>query len=114
MEDAWLSSATLRAAAPAVTPDGVVFTIEAPHARHVQLVGDFNGWTLDQHEMMPSGAVWTSVLRLLPGRYQYRYIIDGDWRSDPLNREVEPSPFGGHNSVLVVSEPGPRETPNGV
>ncbi len=92
-----------RPAAPTLTPEGVVFALEAPHASHVQLVGDFNGWTLDRSEMTPSGTVWTSVLKLEPGRYRYRYVIDGDWRSDPLNQEIEPSPYGGNNSVLVVS-----------
>ena len=74
--------------------------------RHVEssFVGDFNGWTLDGNEMTPSGAVWTSLLKLPPGRYRYRYVIDGDWRSDPMNMEVEPSPYGGHNSVIVVAD----------
>jgi hypothetical protein len=67
-------------------------------------VGDFNGWVLEGSEMTQSGTVWTSMLQLKPGRYRYRYVIDGDWRSDPLNGEVEPSPYGGHNSVVVVAD----------
>jgi chromosome partitioning protein len=90
--------------APTVTPDGVLFTLEAPGAHRVQLVGDFNGWAPDGNEMTPTGTVWTSLLKLQPGRYQYRYVIDGDWRSDPLNMEVEPSPYGGYNSVFVVAD----------
>ena len=50
----------------------------------------------------PASPVWTSVLKLEPGRYQYRYIIDGNWCRDPLNMAVEPSPYGGDNSVLLV------------
>jgi chromosome partitioning protein len=88
--------------APRLTPDGVVFALDAPDARRVQLVGDFNGWSLDGSEMTRAGRVWTSVLRLQPGRYRYRYVIDGQWRSDPMNAQVEPSPFGGDNSVLVL------------
>ena len=102
------------AAGATVTPNGVVFALEAPHASHVQLVGDFNGWALDRGEMTPSGSVWTSVLKLPPGRYRYRYVVDGDWRSDPLNREFEPSPYGGNNSVLVVSGTSLAETGDGV
>ena len=37
-------------------------------------------------------------------------VIDGTWCSDPLNREVEASPYGGHNSVIVVPENSPGET----
>ena len=90
--------------APKATPDGVVFAIEAPDARQVQLVGDFNGWTLDGNEMTPVGRIWTSVLKLHPGRYCYRYVVDGHWQSDPLNADVEIAPYGGHNSVFVLDQ----------
>jgi 1,4-alpha-glucan branching enzyme len=93
-----------RPSAPKLTDDGVVFTLEAPQAQRVQLVGDFNLWMLDDNEMTRSGRVWTQVLRLEPGRYRYRYVVDGRWCSDPLNTEVEPSPYGGDDSVCVVCE----------
>jgi 1,4-alpha-glucan branching enzyme len=70
----------------------------------VQLVGDFNGWTLEGNDMARVGSMWTSVLRIPPGRYRYRYVIDGHWYNDPMNADVEPSPYGGDNSVLVVNE----------
>jgi 1,4-alpha-glucan branching enzyme len=82
----------------------VRFAIEAPDARRVQLVGDFNGWALDATEMTRAGSVWTSVLKLEPGRYRYRYVVDGHWRSDPMNAHIEPSPYGGDNSVFVVAD----------
>ena len=81
-----------------------MFALDAPEAERVQLVGDFNEWTLDANEMTRSGDVWYSVLKLEPGRYRYRFVVDGRWCSDPLNAEVEPSPYGGENSVCVVAE----------
>jgi chromosome partitioning protein len=90
--------------APCLTSDGVAFTIEAPAAARVQLAGDFNNWALDGSEMEPLGPVWKKVLRLAPGRYRYRYIVDGRWITDPYNAAVEPSPFGGENSILVLDE----------
>jgi chromosome partitioning protein len=93
------------ATAPAVTPDGVMFTVEAPNAAHVQLAGDFNDWTPDGGEMEPVGRVWKKLLKLAPGRYRYRYVIDGQWRSDPRNAAVAPSSFGGDDSLLVLDEP---------
>jgi chromosome partitioning protein len=92
-----------RPSAPHLTPDGVLFTFEAPDARRVQLVGDFNGWALDGSDMTLTGAIWNITLKLPPGRYRYRYVIDGTWRSDPMNAEVEPSPYGEDNSVIEVS-----------
>jgi chromosome partitioning protein len=97
--------------APAVTPDGVVFSIEAPDAEHVYLAGDFNDWKPDGSEMEAVGRVWKKLLKLEPGRYRYRYVVDGQWRTDPGNAVVEPSPFGGNDSVLVLSNPKPAEWP---
>jgi chromosome partitioning protein len=88
--------------APVMTSQGVTFTIEAPDAERVQVAGDFNNWTLDGGEMEPVGGVWTKVIKLPPGKYRYRYVVDGRWRNDPLNTAVEPNPYGGHDSILVT------------
>jgi chromosome partitioning protein len=92
------------ARAPALTAEGVVFTIEAPAAERVELAGDFNDWTPEGCEKEVTGRLWTKLVRLAPGRYRYRYIIDGEWHSDPYSPEVQPSPFGGDDSVLELHE----------
>jgi chromosome partitioning protein len=89
-------------AAEIVIPQEVTFTIEAPGAEHVLLAGDFNDWNTDGSEMEPSDGVWTKVMKLLPGRYRYRYVVDGRWKTDPSNSAVEPNPYGGHDSVLIL------------
>jgi cellulose biosynthesis protein BcsQ len=89
---------------PRVTDDGVVFSFDAPGAHSVHLAGDFNGWEIGGCEMQPWGRHWKSVVKLDPGRYRYRYVVDGEWQNDPLNADVEPAPFGGYNSVVVVQE----------
>jgi len=91
-------------ASPSFTPEGVVFLIEAPHAGRVQLVGDFNAWAPDGNEMEPAGPIWRKVLKLRPGRYRYRYVVDGEWQSDPLNTLAEPCPYGGQNSILQFDD----------
>jgi chromosome partitioning protein len=78
------------------------FTLEAPEAARVQLAGEFNGWTAEGSEMDADGGVWKKTLRLIPGRYRYRYVIDGEWQKDPQNAVVEPSPYGGQDSILVL------------
>jgi chromosome partitioning protein len=89
---------------PMPTGDGVVFTLRAPEAHSVQLAGDFNGWVPDGNEMQCCGGVWRKVLALMPGRYQYRYVVDGHWQSDPMNCHLEPSPYGDYNSVIVLDK----------
>lgn len=93
-----------RPSSPIVTPQEVTFTIEAPGAEHVLLAGDFNDWTLDGSEMDPIGGVWTKVIKLPPGRYRYRYVVDGRWQNDPSNAAVEANPYGGHDSILVMED----------
>ena len=90
--------------APALTSEGVMFSLQAFDAERVHLAGDFNDWSLDGSEMEPIGGVWKKVVKLPPGRYRYRYVIDGRWQRDPLNADIEPSAYGGDDSILVVDE----------
>jgi chromosome partitioning protein len=76
-------------------------------ASDVRIAGDFNGWVPDKGvrsliESEGPTRVWTKILQLPPGRYQYRYIVDGEWREDPENPETAGGAVGGRNSVLVV------------
>jgi len=76
-------------------------------ASDVRIAGDFNGWVPDKGvrsliESEGATRVWTKILRLPPGRYQYRYVVDGEWREDPENPETANGAVGGRNSVLVV------------
>lgn len=100
----WGDDDSERPLPPAVADAGVMFTLAAPDASRVQLAGDFNGWAMDGNDMSSVGRVWKTVVKLQPGRYRYRYVVDGVWQTDPLNPAVEPNPYGGHNSILVVNE----------
>jgi chromosome partitioning protein len=76
-------------------------------AGDVRIAGDFNGWVPDKGvrsviEAESGARVWTKILQLPPGTYQYRYVVDGEWREDPGNNNSAPSPTGRVNSVLVV------------
>lgn len=68
-------------------------------SRKVFLSGSFNGWSTMQTPMVRSDSGWSVTLRLLPGKYTYKYIIDGKWTSDPFNRLREDDTKSGYNSV---------------
>jgi chromosome partitioning protein len=92
--------------APAA-PREVVVRFRDPAASDVRIAGDFNGWIPDKGvrsliESEGTQRVWTKILQLPPGTYQYRYVVDGQWREDPENPQVVSSTAGGRNSVLVV------------
>lgn len=91
---------------PAGDPREVVIHFRDGDAHDVRVAGDFNGWIPDKGvrsliESQGGTRVWTKILQLAPGRYQYRYVVDGEWREDPENQEFSSS-VGGRNSVLVV------------
>ncbi|UCF06373.1 MAG: isoamylase early set domain-containing protein [bacterium] len=89
---------------------GVQFSIYAPKAARVTLVGDFNNWstTADPLFNREGEGVWTIVIPLPPGRYEYKFLIDSEkWIPDPGNPEVVDDGFQGLNSVLTV--PGGQE-----
>jgi chromosome partitioning protein len=77
-------------------------------ATDVRVAGDFNGWVPDKdvESMLQTEGpqrIWTKILTLPPGTYEYRYVVDGEWREDPDNPLAVPGPVGGRNSILVVS-----------
>ena len=45
---------------------------------------------------------WAKELALRPGRYEYRFVVDGEWVDDPAATELIPNLFGTANAVLVV------------
>jgi len=88
-------------------PREVVVRFRDANASDVRIAGDFNGWVPDKGvrsliESEGTGRVWTKILQLPPGTYQYRYVVDGEWREDPNNPQVIESTVGGRNSVMVV------------
>ncbi len=90
----------------------VVLTLDAPDARSVELVGDFNRWGREPAPVRAErrGDRWVFRVPLAPGRYQYAFVIDGKkWLPDPDAPGIIPDGFGGRNSVLYV--PGPRGVP---
>lgn len=81
----------------------VSFEYYAPLARRVCLAGTFNQWN---HEVYPlkkdRSGKWTTALTLPPGRYEYRYFVDGAWENDQRPVECVPNAFGSWNCVITV------------
>lgn len=87
--------------APDATP-AVRLQLAAAGASSVAVAGSFNAWQPEPAAQIGDG-VWVKELFLSPGRYEYLFVVDGRWQSDPNARELVPNPFGGQNSVLVVN-----------
>jgi len=72
--------------------------------QELQIAGDFNDWIPDHRvETRTFNGTVQKVLKIPPGAYQYRVIIDGEWQEDPVNPIRVPNDMGGTNSVLRVT-----------
>ena len=82
----------------------VVFEYFSPESTLVTLVGDFNRWDPQAHPLKRDpGGLWKCSVRLEPGNYQYKFVVNGDrWEEDPLNLHRVPNEHGTFNSVRTV------------
>ena len=42
---------------------------------------------------------WHKKFALTPGKYRYKFVVDGEWLLDSQNAEKEQNPFGTYDSV---------------
>lgn len=88
---------------PAPVDQEVTIRYVAPDARDVKVAGNFNGWHPDATPLKKSGVgEWAIQLKLRPGKYEYRFVVDGKWCDDPHASLRGANPFGGFNSILEV------------
>lgn len=82
----------------------VRFSFSRPQASSVALAGDFNDWDVRVCPMVhdPERGAWTATLALAPGRYEYKFFVDGrDWWNDP-DAPTVPNVWGSENSYVEV------------
>lgn len=99
------SSFTQAAHAPAGDSNALRFSLYAPQAASVALVGDFNGWgSMAEVSLKPAGkGMWSVVVPLPSGRYQYAFLVDGQrWVTDPRAEQHVNDDFGRQNAVVTI------------
>jgi 1,4-alpha-glucan branching enzyme len=79
------------------------FSLTNSKATKVCVAGTFNNWDEHSKPLHSSGeGNWWKVSALKPGQYEYCFVVDGKWQTDPKASETVPNPFGGQNSILTV------------
>jgi hypothetical protein len=87
----------------------VSFTLRAPNASGVQLVGEFNSWVKGATPLTVANepGVWTVSLSLPPGRHEYAFIVSDSqgerWVPDPAALTLRDE-FGTVSSIVMVDD----------
>jgi 1,4-alpha-glucan branching enzyme len=90
----------------------VRFDFTHAEASEVSIAGIFNEWKPQVTPMLALGTGrWFKILALPPGKYEYRFVADDNWMSDPQAPKTVPNPVGSVNSLLEVRR---RTKTNGV
>ncbi|MBI2827199.1 MAG: glycoside hydrolase family 13 [Planctomycetia bacterium] len=87
-----------------------VFQCHAPAAHAVFLAGTFNEWSAGATPMAKDAeGDWSVALDLKPGRYEFKFVVDGAWCCEPGCQRWDactlcvPNPFGTMNLVIEVA-----------
>lgn len=82
----------------------VIFQIEKGPDSDVRLAGSFNNWDPESRRLTPKNGdgTFATTLLLPPGRYEYKFIINGEWQCDPACPDWVPNEHGTLNSVAEV------------
>ncbi|XP_074296093.1 protein PTST homolog 2, chloroplastic isoform X1 [Silene latifolia] len=67
----------------------------------VLLAGSFDGWSTQRKMERTSSGIFSLYLKLYPGQYEIKFIVDGVWMVDPLRPIVNHSGFD--NNLLIIS-----------
>ena len=83
----------------------VILSYKDVPGKNVCVAGSFSDWRPDKKMIdRDCSGVYRCRLLLSPGAYQYKFVVDGEWRSDPENPNFVPNGFGSLNSVLTVTD----------
>lgn len=88
---------------PEYLPARISLWLYQPKAKEVRLAGSFNNWDSGATPLRSDGeGRWEVELSLMRGRYEYRFVVDGNWTDDPLAAAYVANPFGTLNCLLLV------------
>ncbi len=74
-------------------------------AHRVVLAGDFNNWNANELVMEKTNGAWEKQVYLGESKFAYRFLVDGEWITDPANLAKEKDDNGNLNSILNLGEP---------
>ncbi len=102
-----LTTASLAAPLLASAEVAVPFRFDPPDSSpgQVSVAGEWNQWNagVDLLSDEDGDGLFEGTILIEPGRYEYKFVVDGNWYEDPEAAESVPNPYGSSNSVVYVS-----------
>ncbi len=81
----------------------VTFNAHAPNASEVAVAGTFNNWDPSTRPLKgEADGNWKITFYLSPGKYEYRFVVDGIWTDDPCCTNRCLNQYGGENCIVEV------------
>lgn len=75
----------------------------APQAKRVSIAGTFNNWDAKAlSAKKDTKGNWSAKVNLKPGRYEYKFVVDGNWVNDPRCTACVPNSYGSQNCILEI------------
>ncbi|MDD5599441.1 MAG: glycogen-binding domain-containing protein [Victivallaceae bacterium] len=82
----------------------VVLMVNTTPGSDVYVAGTFNDWNPNGEQLLDKDGDgnYSGTLMLLPGDYEYKFKVNGDWFIDANNPKFTPNGLGTLNSILTV------------
>ena len=83
----------------------IKFQVNASPESDIYVSGSFNDWNASVKKMkdVKGDGRFTATAMLFPGEYEYKFVVDGDWKVDQECPRWVRNDFGTLNSLLKVS-----------
>lgn len=89
----------------------ISFDPKGKTCKSVAVKGQMNEWNVQKGVMKLNNGIWSIKLEVVPGLYQYVFVIDGKEMPDPANTAKVDNNMGGFNSLLSVKGDDPLKKP---
>jgi len=99
-----LYGCSIKSVGPKILESGVRFSVKIQKAKHVAIAGSFNQWGTEKDVLTDTDGdgIWSIILPLADGRYEYMFLVDGEqWLLDP-GAPFTDDELGGRNSVISI------------
>ena len=88
---------------PVPSTGNTTFTLRGhTDAEAVAIYGSFNDWIQTKNYCAKESDGWVCRIDLTPGKYTYKFLVDGVGLNDPANSATEDDGNGHMNSVIII------------